>query len=126
MTNPFEPRNDNAGCLKVLGIGFLVVVVGGTLWAFASTAFEEERPAVGTSQQAESACEDNISQQLKTPSTADYVDVESTSTGSNAWSVTGSVDSENSFGARVRTDWTCAVTFDSDREVYSTNTHLLD
>jgi hypothetical protein len=44
---------------------------------------------------------------LKAPSTADFSD-ESVS-GSGPWKITGSVDSENSFGAMLRAPWSFKV-----------------
>lgn len=58
------------------------------------------------------ACEDMVRDQLKAPATADFNG--SVATGVGPWEVTGSVDAENSFGAMIRTDWTCTVRLDSD------------
>jgi hypothetical protein len=52
------------------------------------------------------ACERIVSNQLKSPSTADF---NSAVSGDNPWTVVGSVDAENSFGAEVRLDYQCTV-----------------
>lgn len=53
-------------------------------------------------------CEARIDKLLKSPSTADY-DSQTKASGSNTWTVTGTVDSENSFGATVRSSYQCTV-----------------
>lgn len=57
------------------------------------------------------SCERAVGTQLKAPSTADfsgYSHSDISATGST-YSVHGYVDSENSFGAKVRSDWDCRV-----------------
>lgn len=61
---------------------------------------------------AQSACEDWVRDQLKAPSTADFTGV--TTVGSGPWVVTGSVDAQNSFGAKIRNTWTCNVRLDDE------------
>lgn len=55
-------------------------------------------------------CEAAVEKQLKAPTTAEFA---STATGSGTWEVTGTVDSENSFGATVRSDYACTVTVEN-------------
>jgi hypothetical protein len=60
------------------------------------------------SRDAKRVCEDDfIAKRLKAPSTADY-DLEVTG-GPDRYTVTGTVDSENSFGAKIRSKVTCVV-----------------
>jgi hypothetical protein len=57
------------------------------------------------------SCERAVKTTLKAPSTADfsgYSDSDIKSAG-NIYTVAGYVDSENSFGAKIRTDWNCQV-----------------
>lgn len=54
--------------------------------------------------EAEQACEGAVDQNLKAPADAKY---DSVATGSGPWTVTGFVDAQNSFGAVVRSDYTC-------------------
>ncbi|GAA1913099.1 hypothetical protein J2S63_003223 [Marmoricola bigeumensis] len=77
----------------------------------------------GDSYGAESACKDWVEDQLKSPSTADFGDVEVS--GSGPWTVTGYVDAENGFGANIRADWTCDVRLDSD-DYYRGSATLLE
>ncbi|ACV09764.1 SHOCT domain-containing protein [Jonesia denitrificans] len=61
-----------------------------------------------------SMCEQWVDKQLKAPSTAKYSDQVVKSTGVLKWEVTGAVDSENSFGAMIRNEWTCSIYLDGD------------
>jgi hypothetical protein len=63
---------------------------------------------------AENACEDFLRDKLKSPSTAEFHNTMSTSTGPVAWRVSGTVDAENSFGAALRRSWSCTVRLDGD------------
>lgn len=58
---------------------------------------------------AKAACEDAIGKRLKSPSTAQYQD-DVDGTGNRPFTVTGTVDSENSFGAMLRSSYQCTVT----------------
>ena len=64
------------------------------------------------------ACRDAVKDQLKAPSTAEFSGESVTWQGSRA-TVTGSVDAENSFGAQVRTDWTCQVSISGSGDITS-------
>jgi hypothetical protein len=69
---------------------------------------------------AKIACKDFVSKALVSPSTADfpsYSDFDATGSGSD-WTVGGYVDSENGFGAQVRSSWTCKVS-SSDGDSWS-------
>ena len=57
---------------------------------------------------AQVACEDFVKDRLKSPGTADFSDTEREGSG-RTWTVRGSVDSQNSFGAVVRNTYTCKV-----------------
>lgn len=63
---------------------------------------------------AERVCQDEfIANRLKAPGSADY-DLTATG-GPDTFSVRGTVDAENSFGAKLRSDVACVVTLDGDR-----------
>lgn len=59
------------------------------------------------------ACHDRIESRLKSPGTANYSG-ENLSSNGNQWTLTGSVDSQNSFGGVVRNDFTCVATGSGD------------
>jgi len=57
-------------------------------------------------------CEARIERLLKAPSTAEF-DSSATASG-GVWTVTGTVDSENSFGAMLRSNFQCTVEIHTD------------
>lgn len=63
-----------------------------------------------TSYEAIAQCEAAIREKLKSPSTAEF---DSTATGSGTWTVVGTVDAENSFGAMMRSSFQCSVIIDN-------------
>lgn len=60
--------------------------------------------------QAQRACEDQVREQLKSPSSASFSNITATGSGAS-WDVYGSVDAENAFGATIRSDFSCDVRF---------------
>lgn len=60
----------------------------------------------------EAQCEGFVDGRLKAPATAEY-DLTAVTDGSG-WTVTGTVDSQNSFGALVRNNVMCAIHFEGD------------
>lgn len=62
---------------------------------------------------AEIMCEEFIEKRLKAPATADYTDPETSKDGAT-YTVAGAVDSENGFGAKIRTRYVCVVRSDGD------------
>lgn len=71
---------------------------------------------------AQVACKDAVKDRLKAPATAKFSNVDHTSAGAEAWTVTGDVDSENSFGANIRTSWKCEIRIDGSQWRYSITT----
>lgn len=61
---------------------------------------------------ARSECEAYVDARLKAPATADYNLV--ASQDGEQWTVIGTVDSENGFGAKIRSDVTCELHFEGD------------
>jgi hypothetical protein len=73
-----------------------------------------------TSAGAQEACQDRVETLLKSPATAKFSDVVAVPQGADTWKVTGSVDSENSFGALLRSSFTCMAESD-DGEAWTTS-----
>lgn len=67
----------------------------------------------GDSFAAEYTCNDFVKDRLKSPSTAHFPSDTSSHVG-NTWTVHGSVDSENGFGASLRSTFTCTMTVSGD------------
>ena len=59
-------------------------------------------------------CEEWVKAKLKAPSTADFSG-QVVSGGPVSWTATGAVDSENSFGATVRSSWSCEIKLIGDQ-----------
>lgn len=72
---------------------------------------------------AQVACKDAVKERLKAPATAKFTNVNHVSAGEEAWTVTGDVDSENSFGANLRTSWKCEIHVDGNQWKYSVTTN---
>lgn len=70
-----------------------------------------------TEYEAKDACHHYVEQHLKSPSTAEYSDEKVAGVGSN-WTCSGTVDSQNSFGATVRNTYTIKVEKRSDGRWY--------
>lgn len=58
---------------------------------------------------AEIMCEQFIEDRLRSPGTADFEHTSTRPGGTGEWTVTGQVDSENGFGALVRSTYRCEV-----------------
>jgi hypothetical protein len=62
--------------------------------------------------EAEAQCESFVEDRLKSPSTAEF-DLSASPAGSG-WLVTGTVDSQNGFGAMIRGSVRCELHFEGD------------
>lgn len=93
-------------------IAVIVVVGGGLMLALGVGAAVSQRNAPpsadGSAITAEIMCERFIGDRLKAPATADYTH-ESTEASATTWTVSGYVDAENAFSARLRTRYVCEV-----------------
>lgn len=54
------------------------------------------------------ACEQAVKARLKAPASADF-DTSATESSPDRWTVSGSVDAQNSFGAKIRSSFSCRV-----------------
>lgn len=95
-------------CCGVPVLGGLVIVV---ILAI-SAAFGGGSSTADDSVEAQIACENRIKDALKSPSTADFDDDVS---GTGPYTVSGTVDSENSFGAMLRSSFQCTVKVTDDK-----------
>lgn len=91
--------------LKFIVIGLLVVIVFWAVEAFGGSGSGNGEALV--------ACERYIKSQLKAPTTAKFnTQVDENSDGT--YTVSGSVDAQNSFGAMIRSDFSCTVQMNGD------------
>jgi len=73
--------------------------------------------------EAAAQCEARIERLLKSPATADF---NSDATGGGTWTVTGTVDAQNSFGATVRANYQCTVVMNPDEGTARTTVDSFD
>lgn len=85
---------------RVLAVGFVVTGLAGCA---------ESEPSGYDSVTAEVMCEQFVEQRLKSPASAEFSGQASKSLGGTKWEVTGTVDSQNSFGAMMRSAYTCTL-----------------
>ena len=95
------------GCIGVIIVVLLVATVGAIIGNLKDAGDGSESTATVL-------CEQEVRSHLKAPSTAKFA--HSTASGAGPWKIRGSVDSENSFGAMLRADFTCTVTHTSGDE----------
>lgn len=96
--------------IVVLGIMFSSCMSGG-----------DDKYDMNNKHEAISQCEARIEKLLKAPSTAEFA---SEATGSGTWTVTGTVDAENSFGAMIRASYQCTVVMNDDETATTTVDHF--
>ena len=89
--------------------GLVAVLVVFILWSLVAGDGEPDAP---NQYEAEAQCEDFIADRLKSPASAEY-DLTAVESGGKL-EVTGTVDSQNGFGAMVRSDVRCVIRFSGD------------
>lgn len=101
--------------------GCMVLIVAAVLLIGGCTAWVALSPK-DASRQAETsaslACRNAVRDRLKAPSTAQFSDDATASESGSGFTVTvtGTVDAENSFGAKLRNTYRCTVRTDLDGE----------
>ena len=87
------------------------------IWLVSPSAESPEEQRAKTQEDAQltarAACQVAVKEQLKAPSVAKFGPLSETTiakTPAGGWSVQGYVDSQNSFGAMIRSNYVCAVT----------------
>lgn len=91
-------------------MGFVVITVV-SVWLFNSCS----RPHEPSSTEAGLVCEQFVKDRLKSPSTASFSGTAAYGIG-GGYSATTTVDSQNSFGATLRSTWTCEVAWSEGNE----------
>lgn len=117
------PTKSKPGCIQNL---FSLIILIALLYWGVSSCFEgiENMPDVPWDQQDNSSmayimCENWVKERLKSPSTAEFPSVwdgklDKITKANQRYYIVSYVDSQNSFGATVRTNWTCSTTQTSE------------
>ena len=114
------PPAGMANCLEVLELVIGVIIVILAVWAL--IAFNSSSSSTSSDTKTDSSAwimaQHFVSNRLKSPSTASYGwQVPSkcvVASGTNRWRVSGWVDSHNSFGATIRSDFSCVIVYHTD------------
>lgn len=112
MDSPeLQPKKNNGflwGCLGCVTVPVLILVIMMIVGAVnGSKGYDSNNKYEAIAQ-----CEARVKDMLKAPSTASF---DSDATGDGTWKVTGTVDAENSFGAKIRSAYSCTVVINGDR-----------
>ncbi|MEV7827487.1 hypothetical protein [Microbacterium enclense] len=95
------------GCGAIIGLSLII--------GFATTS--NSKPYDSNNQyEAIAQCEDLVTARLKSPTSAEF-DSSASSNGDRQWTVTGTVDADNSFGAKIRNTYQCSVRMIGDGKV---------
>lgn len=110
-TQPASSKQSNNRWVIYVVIAAIVLLVFGYL----VNGGDEDSPAAdrATEVGARDVCRQFVERRLKSPSSAEFNE-EQTSGGAGAYVVTGTVDSDNSFGASIRNEYACRVTYQGD------------
>lgn len=92
-------------------LGFIVLIAISS-WLFSSCNQTHEP----SSTEAGVVCEGFVKNRLKSPSTASFSGTTAYGSGGGTYTATTTVDSQNSFGATLRSTWTCKVAWDKKSE----------
>ncbi len=90
----------------IFGIGVFSSIIMASVGGSSSSISEPKQPTAYEYELSASAySEVYIERLLKSPSTADFCRATTTDLGENRWEVVSCVDSQNSFGAMIRSNW---------------------
>ena len=103
--------------MRILGIAVTILAISPLVACSSSSGSEKD---AGDEWSAQAVCEEFVKDRLKSPATADFSDEERLQMSETVFVVTGSVDSENGFGALIRNNFTCRVRYAGDE-----NWHLV-
>jgi hypothetical protein len=106
-----QPKPDAAEELTPSGRGlrFVLIAVAVLLVLYGVSRCGTSGGSEPSAYEAKSACKEFVQRRLKSPSTADF-NMDATGSG-DQWTVTGTVDSQNSFGGTVRNTFSCEVRY---------------
>lgn len=105
MTEQVETtRRTGPPTWAIVGLFVFALAAGALAWTL-----REESPQTGDEAGARDACHTFVERRLKSPGSANYP-ADNATLSDGAWTVTGYVDSQNSFGASMRNQYRCVAT----------------
>lgn len=110
---PATQKSDVTPKQTAIGCGVLLVlalILGSIMSSCVANAGKVDPASLGDGGHAKVACRGMVQDKLKAPSTADFSN-ESVARSGAGWNVAGTVDSQNSFGAKVRSSYSCSITY---------------
>jgi hypothetical protein len=113
---PSKSGTKNPTILIVIGIIIMICLVLSIL----TTGNSKKEPDLRIS--ASVACEEFVKRQLKSPSSADFPSYDETKVkvvDRNTFEIVSYVDSENSFGAKLRSSYYCMAKYNPDKDTWS-------
>lgn len=109
------------GGVKAVGGGFIVALIATGLFTSSAHRSPAHRAQDRAQEQVKATaavnCEHMVKKVLKAPSTADFASLWEQSIGESrdgTWHVAGHVDAQNSFGAKLRSTYTCKMQISGD------------
>lgn len=84
-------------------------VIGLIMWGPKDESNSIQADILKEERRIEKLCREAVLDQLKAPSSAEFERLATISTGNATWTVRGQVDSQNGFGAQVRTEFACVI-----------------
>lgn len=103
-----KPSTGCGGCLVIIGAAILLFLVVTVV----SGVNGDDGPREPDPYEAVLMCEKRVEDLLKAPTTAEF---NLQATGSNPFTVRGTVDSENGFGAMIRSQVQCTVEIEGEQ-----------
>lgn len=119
-----KDKSSNEGCIGCLG---LIIIVGIIAFAFHSCLSGSSSKESDNTSMIITIAQDAVKKQLKTPSSAKFPwgfdeykikEVASENSELKTYYVQGYVDAENSFGAKIRTEFIVKLELNDDGEKY--------
>jgi len=100
------------GCATLI---FILIVAYAAIRIFIPSDGDRQTTRVASVDETDAFiwCKDHVRDRLKSPATAKFPFVEFShrDLGNNTWRIISYVDSQNSFGALVRTNWACEIQY---------------
>lgn len=91
------------------GLAFLVLTFVGCSVIMNNASRDNDNDS-GSAVTARIACQDMVKDKLKSPGSAKFTGQTESGSG-NSWTARGSVDSQNGFGALIRSTYSCSLTY---------------